>query len=209
MASNSLKTLQMLPEEIIIFIANYLKGQDVVRLSHVCQRFFYILQNDYLWTKIMIRQKIARDPDIAYYAKLLANSVKTKCDAYYAREKLTYLTHISVRGNWSTCDYKKYALKLSEKSRIGHDERNLVIIDPVNGKNKWKIGVFDLRGHGFSAHQRAKVLELNLHDANVFSLDLKAGKNIFSLESENSAICIEIANFCGKKFVKAPYNVIL
>ena len=86
-------TLVLLPEEIILLVANYLPGREVVRLSHVCQRFFYVLTTDHLWNKIMIREKLFKDPDISYYAKCIGASLRSQIPEYIAREKLTYLWH--------------------------------------------------------------------------------------------------------------------
>ena len=85
-----------------------------------------------------------------------------------------------VRNNWRTCAYKRYCLELSENSKVGHDERNLVKIDPfmegTKNQNKWKITVFDLRNQGFTLLNTSAsgILEFNLHEQQIFNLELRA-----------------------------------
>ncbi len=123
-------SLWTLPEEIIIYLAkHFLAGRDVVSLSHVCQKFFYGLQSDHLWSILMKKEGINRENEIAYHAK----SVMAACilGHYNAREKLSYIFHVSVRRNWSKARHTFHELELGEGSKFGHDTRHLVKVQPI------------------------------------------------------------------------------
>ena len=87
-------SLHSLPEEILLHITRYLNGKEVVKLSHVCQTFFYILQNEHLWSTISERENQVRESDIFSYAKIHAANIKQRLVNYQAREKFSYIFHL-------------------------------------------------------------------------------------------------------------------
>ena len=88
-------------------ILKYLNGREVVKLSHVCQNFFYILQNEHLWSSISERENQVKEADIFSFAKIHAGNVKQTLINYHAREKLSYIFHLSIESNWKNCRYEK------------------------------------------------------------------------------------------------------
>ena len=98
-------SLHSLPEEIILHITRYLNGKEVVKLSHVCQTFFYILQNEHLWNSISERENQIKESDVVSYVKIHAATIKQKLTNYHAREKISYIFHLSIASNWKNCRY--------------------------------------------------------------------------------------------------------
>ena len=148
-------SFQNLPEEILFYLSKFLNGRDLVRFSHVCQRFFYICQNDHLWLNILERENIQKDSDIVHFAKTQLTSLSNK-------EKLYFIHHSRTGLNWKKCNFSTHNLPLSDKSKVGNDSRTLVKITTVrsNNKKKYLITVFDLRYLNFAAlfHRKFKIV---------------------------------------------------
>ena len=179
-------SLWQLPEEIIIHLAKFLPGRSVVSLSHVCQKFFYALQSDHLWTAIIKRDSIQREYEIVSYAKSLM--AECQIEHYSARDKLSYILHTRVKQNWRKGEYTFHELLIGDESKFGHDTRHLVKIDPIlvttedcqeNGgafkqsKTIWNMELWDICHNGL--HKLvSKPLELNLQIENElhFNVDL-------------------------------------
>ncbi len=96
---------QDLPEEIVLFLAKYLNGKEIVALSHTCQRFFYILNSDHLWSSVSEREKQGKDADIGHISKVLAQEAKKQLGAFpnVAKEKFSYMHHERISQNWKNC----------------------------------------------------------------------------------------------------------
>jgi len=170
--------LHNLPEEIILHITKYLNGREVVKLSHVCQNFFYILQNEHLWSTISDKENQVKEADIFSYAKIHAATTKQKLVNYHAREKFSYIFHLSIASNLKNCSYAYQNLILSDKCKVGNDGRNLVQITTTitnTKKRNWSITVYDLRHHGFHAVTVNRPLNIDLREEHeIFNLDLCA-----------------------------------
>ena len=94
--------LHDLPEEILFHITSYLYGPDVISLSHTCQRFLYVLQNDHLWNGISDKEHVIKEPDIIYYSKMVHSDV-IKLKHYNPKEKINYIQHKRIAKNWHAC----------------------------------------------------------------------------------------------------------
>lgn len=174
-------TLLDLPEELLLHITKYLRGKDVVALSHVCQRFLYDLGCDQLWIAIMTREHMLKESDIVSFSRTLSAKCSSKLEHYNAKEKHSYLLHVFVANNWKSCTYREHRLPLTEFSIVGHDVRQLVRAEPchrvLDGKvhKQWDMTVHDLRGFGFHVSQKKTLnFDLQAEADNIFNLDLCA-----------------------------------
>ncbi len=74
--SSSPPCLHLLPEELLLTLARYLGGQDLLSLSHACKRLLDVLRSDLLWNKVIRKEEVAIEETVRQFADNLADELQ-------------------------------------------------------------------------------------------------------------------------------------
>ena len=135
--------LTHLPEEVLLLLSQFLKGSDLLRLSHVCSRTFSVFNNDFVWNRVLVREDYVKERSIKRYAASLDPP---------SVGKLSYIFHTRNRRRWHKGHFEVEEMTLPEGTRYGHDDRYLVIMTrswtSETPLPTWRVRVWDISGKG-------------------------------------------------------------
>ena len=140
--------LSDLPEELLLGLSSYLCGQDLLRLSFFNSRLMSVFQSSHLWLNLMRRDELKQDRHIFKFSI----TQRSHCP-----EKLSYILHSRLKRGWLNSKFKISSLPLHDNSKVGYDNRHLVILTKLSNlpRKTWNVKVWDISSQG---HQQLFVL---------------------------------------------------
>lgn len=156
-------TLTDLPEELLLYLATFLPGRDVVQLCHVNRYLFYTFGDcSHLWQKASIQDKLYHDHAVETIAKQYAHDFGD--DHHY--DSVSYMLHMHVKCNWQNgVNQMVPPIPVKNIFGWGYDSQSLVALDNVSScyKPDWVILVWDMVAKKLHKHPWDPSLSQPMH----------------------------------------------